>query len=178
MRELKTSLQMIVNEVIYDLQQIDSNNFTIKVSTLNGKYIESFNILICIEETDNNVYLIKCSKNIPSKNDIDFFERCGFILPDEMYDNFMHEIMKNFFSKFKQYRFFSGDLKVNKIFNHGTGALILFKFDFENRQVFVNTAIANKSDYNKLDTFLKEQNANFNIVKKHIGYPDYYFKTL
>jgi hypothetical protein len=88
------------------------------------------------------------------------------------------ELMKNFFSKFKQYRFFSGDLKVDKVFNHGLGTLILFKFDFENRQVFVNTAIANKSDYNKLDTFLKEQNTKFNIIKKHIGYPDYYFKTL
>ena len=87
--------------------------------------------------------------------------------------------LKQYFSKFKQYRFYTLYINnIEKVFNNGHGSLPLFYFDIEKKTVIVNNYLANKSDYAKLSDFFNVYNLDFKIVKKTLGYPEYYTRDL
>lgn len=85
-------------------------------------------------------------------------------------------LIKDFIKTYKNYRFDSPlKYNVNKVFNHGMGSLSLFRFDVKSHTVFVNSALANSKDMDRLNLFLNENNmTDWNIQKKEYGYTDWY----
>lgn len=61
--------------------------------------------------------------------------------------------------------------QVNKVFNHGMGSLALFQFDGCEKSVYVNTILANKSDWE----VLKKSAPDYKPIAVSLGYPDWYF---
>lgn len=77
--------------------------------------------------------------------------------------------IKDIITAKRSYRY--GDYaQVNKVFNHGTGSLALFQFDICEKFVFVNTVLANKSDWQ----VLKNLAPNYRPIAVSLGYPDWY----
>ena len=68
---------------------------------------------------------------------------------------------------------------VMKSFNHGMGAIDLFRF-YEDRKVVVyNANYYNKSDERKLSTFLSDNGmTDWKVVSRTLGYPEWYFHHL
>lgn len=60
--------------------------------------------------------------------------------------------------------------QVNKVFNRGNGSLALFQFDGTEKSVYVNTILANKSDWQ----VLKEVVPDYRPIAVALGYPDWY----
>ena len=77
--------------------------------------------------------------------------------------------IKNIINAKRSYRY--GDYgQVNKVFNHGTGSLALFQFDGGEKSVYVNTLLANKSDWR----VLKKLAPGYRPIAVQLGYPDWY----
>lgn len=78
--------------------------------------------------------------------------------------------IKDVFTAKRSYRY--GDYgQVNKVFNHGMGSLALFQFDGCKKSVYVNTVLANKSDWQVLKNFAP----SYRPIAVQLGYPDWYF---
>ena len=60
--------------------------------------------------------------------------------------------------------------QVNKMFNKCMGSLALFQFDGSKKSVYVNTVLANKSDWQ----VLKNLAPGYRPIAVQFGYPDWY----
>lgn len=77
--------------------------------------------------------------------------------------------IKDIITAKRSYRY--GDYgQVNKVFNHGMGSLALFQFDGCKKSVYVNTVLANKSDWQ----VLKNLAPSYQPIAVQLGYPDWY----
>lgn len=78
--------------------------------------------------------------------------------------------IKDIITAKRSYRY--GDYgQVNKVFNNVMGSLALFQFDGCEKSVYVNTVLANRSDWR----VLKNLASDYRPIAVSLGYPDWYF---
>jgi len=92
----------------------------------------------------------------------------------------MKEMLLQFVKTNKNYRGY--DLRLNivdKVWNHGSGSINLFRFYADKKIIVINRTFFNKWDERKLKEFCRDFHLeNWKWRFSHLGYPDYYTKNL
>lgn len=90
------------------------------------------------------------------------------------------ENIYNFIKSSRNYRTYDMHLNiVDKVFNHGRGALQFIRFYEKEKTIVINEILFTKRDKAKLEKFCKEAGIeDYTWKYARLGYPDWYFKNL